>query len=47
MGYTSMLNLTRIKMGKRVSAEDILDWMFPDEDARKEFNEDGFEFSDE
>lgn len=30
-----------------VSNEEILDWMIPDEEGRKEFDEEGFEFSDD
>lgn len=30
-----------------VSNEDILNWMIPDEEGRKEYDEDDFDFSDD
>ena len=28
------------------SEDEILDWMFPDEDAREEYDEDGIDYDD-
>ena len=37
----------RTKLDEQFSREDIIDIMFPDEDARQEYEEDGYEYPDD